>query len=215
MAVRPSSKQIIVNQAYELVMANGFAGTSIDMILDACGLTKGAFFYHFKSKAELGVAIAKRYVDQDNSFFVRFMVDVGRKTDDPLQRVLLFLESLANSYTSRPRPPGCLFASFSYDNHTLEMAEFMKTWTMRWRSHYGRMFKAISQKYEPLIEIDEDELGDHFICIIQGGYVLSRIYNKPEQVAMHLRHLMNYVTLIYGKPVEPELAEPRTTEGVA
>jgi TetR/AcrR family transcriptional repressor of nem operon len=200
MAGKPSSKDLIIEKAFDLVMQNGYAATSIDMILDACNLTKGAFFYHFKSKAELGVALAKRYVSKDNSFFFRFMIDVEARTDDPLERMLLFLENVEKDYDKRQHPPGCLFASFSYDSHTEEMAEFMDTQVQRWRNHYARLFTLISEKYPPSIEVDEEELGDHFMCTIQGGYHLARIYQKPEKVAVHLRHLKNYIRFIYGQP---------------
>jgi len=45
-------KQILVG-ARRLFAAQGFAATSIDAVMQECGLTRGGFYAHFKSKGEL------------------------------------------------------------------------------------------------------------------------------------------------------------------
>ena len=49
-----ATRERLLRAAKGLVMSKGFAGTSIDDVLKATGLTKGAFFHHFRSKADLG-----------------------------------------------------------------------------------------------------------------------------------------------------------------
>lgn len=49
----------ILQKAYELIYQNGYQTTSIDDILATTKVTKGAFYYHFKNKDEMGVAIIK------------------------------------------------------------------------------------------------------------------------------------------------------------
>jgi AcrR family transcriptional regulator len=50
---KPKTKQKILQAASRLFAAKGYAGTSIDEIMQACGLTRGGFYAHFSSKAEL------------------------------------------------------------------------------------------------------------------------------------------------------------------
>lgn len=47
----------LVRTARELFARNGFAGTSLDAVVAACGLTKGALYHHFGSKTELFAAV--------------------------------------------------------------------------------------------------------------------------------------------------------------
>ncbi|MCW3463991.1 TetR/AcrR family transcriptional regulator [Chitinophaga nivalis] len=49
----------ILQKAFELVYQNGYQGTSIDLILTQTKVTKGAFFYHFKNKEEMGLAMIR------------------------------------------------------------------------------------------------------------------------------------------------------------
>jgi len=46
-------KVLIIEKASELFAENGFDGTSVQDITDACGISKGAFYLSFKSKESL------------------------------------------------------------------------------------------------------------------------------------------------------------------
>jgi TetR/AcrR family transcriptional repressor of nem operon len=47
----------ILQKAFELVYRQGYQATSIDEIIATTQVTKGAFFYHFKNKDEMGLAM--------------------------------------------------------------------------------------------------------------------------------------------------------------
>ena len=49
----------ILNQAFTLVYQNGYQATSIDEIIATTQVTKGALYYHFKNKDDMGLAIIK------------------------------------------------------------------------------------------------------------------------------------------------------------
>ncbi|MFT4072115.1 MAG: TetR/AcrR family transcriptional regulator [Dysgonamonadaceae bacterium] len=52
-----ATRLTILQKAYELIYLNGYQTTSIDDILATTKVTKGAFYYHFKNKDEMGIAI--------------------------------------------------------------------------------------------------------------------------------------------------------------
>jgi len=47
----------ILQKAFELIYVKGYQATSIDDIIANTKVTKGAFFYHFKNKEEMGLAV--------------------------------------------------------------------------------------------------------------------------------------------------------------
>ncbi|MEE9181371.1 MAG: TetR/AcrR family transcriptional regulator, partial [candidate division NC10 bacterium] len=55
-----TTKEEILQTACRLVYRQGFNNTSLDDILRESGVGKGNFYYHFKSKDELGYAILDR-----------------------------------------------------------------------------------------------------------------------------------------------------------
>lgn len=53
------TRQMIINEATMLFTKNGYNHTSVSQILKATGLAKGGFYFHFKSKEELGIEVIK------------------------------------------------------------------------------------------------------------------------------------------------------------
>jgi AcrR family transcriptional regulator len=58
-------KDRIVKESIRLFLRTGYNGTSIQNITDTLGITKGAFYWYFKSKDELLETIIEKY---DNEF---------------------------------------------------------------------------------------------------------------------------------------------------
>src|SRR5262245_7386207 len=86
------TRERILAAAEPLVLESGFAATSLDDILKATGLTKGAFFHHFKGKSDLARALVERYVVNDLSIFERAAADAESETSDPMEQAISFLK---------------------------------------------------------------------------------------------------------------------------
>jgi len=56
-----NTEERILNQSMRLFLERGYHGTSIDDITQAAGLTKGALYWHFKSKEDLLKRIMEEY----------------------------------------------------------------------------------------------------------------------------------------------------------
>lgn len=52
-----ATRLTILQKAFELIYVKGYQTTSIDDIIAKTQVTKGAFYYHFKTKDEMGIAI--------------------------------------------------------------------------------------------------------------------------------------------------------------
>ena len=57
-------KAELIQASIGLFEENGFSATSIQDIVDRVGVTKGSFYYHFKSKEELLMHIQESYIDE-------------------------------------------------------------------------------------------------------------------------------------------------------
>lgn len=56
-------KKELVTESINLFVEKGFSATSIQDIVDTLGVTKGSFYYHFKSKEALLMDIHLQYID--------------------------------------------------------------------------------------------------------------------------------------------------------
>ena len=59
MADAPDNRQGLIEAGRVQFLAKGYGGTSVDAICQQAGVTKGAFFHHFKSKDEFASAVLK------------------------------------------------------------------------------------------------------------------------------------------------------------
>jgi AcrR family transcriptional regulator len=60
-----SKKKLIVETALPLFLLNGFKGTSIDMVVNACGVSKPTVYNHFPDKAALMLAVVTLWTDNN------------------------------------------------------------------------------------------------------------------------------------------------------
>lgn len=56
----PETRERILRASMDLFRKHGFHNTSLARILKAANITKGGFYFHFKSKEELGFAVLER-----------------------------------------------------------------------------------------------------------------------------------------------------------
>ncbi|GAB3719790.1 TetR/AcrR family transcriptional regulator [Spirosoma lituiforme] len=62
MSKAAATRQAILLKAFDLIYRNGFQATSIDTIIATTQVTKGAFFYHFKNKEDMGLALINEVI---------------------------------------------------------------------------------------------------------------------------------------------------------
>ncbi|WP_342085560.1 TetR/AcrR family transcriptional regulator [Dyadobacter sp. OTU695] len=81
----------ILEKAFELIYVKGYQTTSIDDIIATTQVTKGAFYYHFKNKDEMGVSIINELLkpSMTSSFIEPLMSD-----SDPLNAIYDLIHSL-------------------------------------------------------------------------------------------------------------------------
>ena len=195
-----STRERILANAEAITLKQGFAGTSIDNILTATGITKGSFFYHFKSKAELARALVERYWARDYQLFEQLSERADELSDDPLQSMLIFLKLFEEFIEEREEPPeGCIFASYIYQSQQFDDAirEFIADGFKEWKKLYEDRIKQIMKKYPPQIEIDSGELAEMIMCIIEGGFILSKSLQDAKLIARSVRQFRRYLQLIF------------------
>jgi len=61
MSKAQDTRMTILRKAFELIYRQGYQATSIDEIIATTAVTKGALFYHFKNKEEMGLAIINEH----------------------------------------------------------------------------------------------------------------------------------------------------------
>jgi len=196
------TRERILAAAEPLVLRRGFTGTSLDDIVKATRLTKGAFFHHFKDKADLARALVERYARNDYELFERFATEAEAASKDPLEQTLHFLKLFEDFIENLPEPiAGCVFAAYTYESLQFEPSihAFIAQSFRRWSALYEKKFEAVLASVRPARPATARELADTIMAIIEGGFILSRSFNDPIIVARLARQFRQYLELLFTK----------------
>ena len=196
------TRERILAAAEPLILTRGFVGTSLDDILQATGLTKGAFFNHFKGgKAELARALVERYAHNDHQLFERFAAEADAETDDPLEATFKFLRLFEEFIERLAEPlPGCVFAAYTYESQQFDpsIPAFIKESFRRWSALYEAKFAAVLARYTPARPVTARELAEMIMAIIEGGFIISRSYGDAGFIARQSRQFRQYLELLFA-----------------
>lgn len=191
------TKERLLDAAKDLVLAKGFAGTTVDDICQAAKLTKGSFFHYFTSKDELGVDLLKRYCASSRE---AFLAGCCQGQEDPLKRVYGFLDFMIEMGKKNARK-GCLLGHMSQelsDTHPdirsiccksfREMAEVLR-----------RDLKEAKAKYAPRSAIDPQSLAEHFVVVLEGTMLVAKVMPKAAGKGNGLHHYKQYLKALFGR----------------
>ncbi len=78
-----SGRELLVDAAHGLFIARGFADVSMQEIAEAAGMTKGAPYYHFRSKEDLFTEVVIREIGR-----LQVGLEAALATEAPLHRKL-------------------------------------------------------------------------------------------------------------------------------
>lgn len=195
------TRERILDAAYEAIIRKGFAGTSIDELVEATGITKSGFFYHFRDKGDLARQLLIRFLAEDEDVMDSLRARAEQLVDDPLQRFLLFLNLYAETVDEMEAlHPGCLVAAIVYQEQVFdtEVRRLNSEAVMRWRERFLAWLEAIDAKYEPVTPIDRLALADALSAIVEGSIVLAKALDEPNLLGRQLRLFRDMVKTTYG-----------------
>jgi len=191
----------IMNAAEALVLNRGFAATSVDSVIAAAGITKGTFFYHFKAKTDLAVALLQRYADADAGHLDADLARAEELSRDPLQQIVILVGLFKEELSGLSEPyPGCLYASYCYESGLFEenTLGLISGAMANWRARLRPKFEAAMAAHPPRFAVTADGLADMLLGLFEGAFILSRTLKDPELVAQQLGHYRNYIEMLFG-----------------
>ncbi len=189
----------ILTASKELIYENGFAGTSIDLILEKAGITKGAFFYHFKTKADLALVMVREFAEADLVELDKSLTDTEELRDAPKNRLLAFIQRFIDMFNGLSEPPSCLYASVSNEQNQYsdEIKQIVSDTILAWRKRFEEMIDEVASHHKARFEIDKPALADHFNVVMEGAFIISKSLNDPTITARQLTQLKNYFDLLF------------------
>jgi TetR/AcrR family transcriptional repressor of nem operon len=195
-ATEPDSRTRLLDGAMDAIRAQGYSGTTVDDICRAAGLTKGAFFHHFKSKEDLAVAAAAHFFARAERLFAGAPY---RRLADPLERLLGYIDFRSAILTGPIPEFTCLLGTMvqeAYDTHpAIRLA--CATHIAAHLAEIGKDIAAAKALYVPQAGWSAESLALYTQAVLQGAFVLAKAKHGNEVARECVAHLRRYVELLF------------------
>ena len=191
----------ILDTAQDMILDLGYAGVSIDKLISRLGMTKGAFFHHFKSKDDLAYALIKRFSDEGIDLLKLSLARAKKFSDDPFQQLMILIGQYEEIFEDLTEPfPGCLLASYVYEwqQFSEETRKLVNKEFLLSRKELTKLFRETAKKYPPRAEFDPVSLADGFMCVFEGAFILSKSLQEPDTTFKQLRHYKTFIKLLFN-----------------
>ena len=196
-----ATRNKIMDVAQAMVLDVGLAGTSVEKVIEGAGVTKGTFFYHFKTKHDLAAALIERYADQDEHHFADAMSKAQQLAREPLQQLLIFVGLFIDMTEQLEEPfPGCLYASYCYQSGAISSQSMAQVERMMhfWRERLGDKVEAVIAQNPPRIAVEAHQVADHVLTTFEGAFILSKVMKEPKLASEQLVQCRNYLELLFA-----------------
>jgi len=171
----------ILKKSFELIYRNGYRTTSVDEIIATTQVTKGAFFYHFKSKDEMGIAMINEVLYPGMTESVARLLD----NDNPKEAIYTMMKHMLLEDK---------FFDVKYGCPAINLVEELASYTTSFHVALQRLTTQLKKLIEECLERGkssgninaETDTGDAAIYILAGyggARNLGKVYGNQAYIS--------------------------------
>lgn len=196
--MKPSNaKTKLLGAALKLIRTAGYEATAVDDLCSEAGVTKGAFFHHFKSKQDLAVAAAAHWSTVTGALFASAPY---HDYEDPLDQLIAYIDFRAQLLEGRSLPEAtCLLGTMvqeTYDSNPA-ICDACFSGIAGHAETIAAIIRAAKQRHAPRATWSAESLALHTQAVLQGAFILAKARNDMAIARESILHLRRYVELLF------------------
>lgn len=187
-----ATRLTILQKAFELIYINGYQTTSIDDIIATTQVTKGAFYYHFKTKDEMGLAIINEILKPT---LTKAFIEPLEKEQNPLDGIYNLMNNLLLKNEFLKVEYGCPASNF-----TQEMAPWNTTFNKALNELTAQWMKVMAAAIERgkrngfiRKEVNAKQVTQFIMSGYWGIRNFGKLENNKKAYLPYLKELKNYL----------------------
>ena len=178
------SRGRILECARELFYWLGNERTSIDDILKGSGVARSNFYYHFRTKEELGLMVLDLRLSEYQNAILAALAERGRSAPERLNQLFV---AIREAQLMPPGMGGCPFgnlaASLPCDDRHVGAQRFRNKLCETFRQMEGAVELCVREGMERgqfRADVSAPELAALVIAVVQGALVLTKTYRDAR-----------------------------------
>jgi TetR/AcrR family transcriptional repressor of nem operon len=195
-APKTLTRNRIVESALYLFWLRGYASTTVDAILQRAKANPGSFYFLFKTKEDLLLAVLDLYIQSLNSVVID---PVLAQTEDPVERVFGVLNFYRQNLIKTDCTYGCPIGRLA-----LEIPEEQSRIQRRIADNFDGWTAAIEKCLDDArlrlpVNIDLKTLSRFVLTTMEGGVMQARAQKSIEPFDASFQHLRSYFDLLQAQ----------------
>src|SRR5437667_1593896 len=190
-----ATRDQILDAASRLIHLQGYHCTSLDDVLRESGVGKGNFYYHFRSKEDLGYAIIERLV---TAFLARTLEPAFADPEpDVMGQIEGFLDLVPDNQRQRNCVGGCPMGNLAselsdvHEGFRKRLADVFVAWrvTMTLALRRGQATGRLSEDCDP------DGAASFIVAALEGAILMSKVTKEIQVLERCVHELKQHLTL--------------------
>ena len=193
---KAGARQRLLEAALSLIREKGYSSTSVDELCAEAGVTKGAFFHHFKSKDALAVAAANHWSEITQAFFETAPY---HEHSDPLDRVLGYLDFRKAILSGEIAEFTCLAGTMVQEIYCTHPG-IREACAASISAHATKVeadIAAAMKRYRIRAPWTAESLALHTQAVLQGAFIMAKAKGGAAIAAESIDHLRRYIKLLF------------------
>jgi len=198
----PDTRARILFAAYREIHVNGFQAASLSNILARTGVTKGALYYHFPSKTELGYAVVDEVIAR--RIYLGFIQPL-ENFDDPIEGFIQLVRQAGDAFSLTDIELGCPLSVLAQEMAPIDEGFRRRLTTIyeQWHASIAGVLRDAQRDGQISAALDPDAMAVTIAAIMEGGLnaaKVSRDLAKLHSCASGLTQLLNLIRTRSGQP---------------
>jgi TetR/AcrR family transcriptional regulator, transcriptional repressor for nem operon len=195
-----ATREKLLRAAFEEIYRRGFQAASLDTILAQAGVTKGALYHHFPTKAALGYAVVDEVVR--GLLLERWLGVLQAQPGDPVTALQGTLRHRAANLTAGEIELGCPLNNLAQEMSPLD-EQFRRSVDATfetWREGFAQVLARGQAEGTVRRDVDAKKVATFIVAAVEGSYGLAKSAQSGPMVRANLEMLGMFLEGLRAPP---------------
>jgi TetR/AcrR family transcriptional repressor of nem operon len=195
-----ATREKLLRAAFEEIYRRGFQAASLDTILAQAGVTKGALYHHFPTKAALGYAVVDEVVR--GLLLDRWLGVLQAQPGDPVTALQGTLRHRAANLTAGEIELGCPLNNLAQEMSPLD-EQFRRSVDATfetWREGFAQALARGQAEGSVRRDVDAKQVATFIVAAVEGSYGLAKSAQSGPMVRANLEMLGMFLEGLRAPP---------------
>jgi AcrR family transcriptional regulator len=187
-----TTRQSLLQAAYEEIHRYGFQATSLNAILERTGVTKGALYHHFSSKLQLGYAVVDEHITVD---LEKHWLEPLRQPGHPIDVLIETIRHMSDHYQREEITLGCPLNNLAQEMSAIDdgFRQRIDTLYKRWQISIETLLARGQQEGSVSTTFNPADTAFFILASLEGCMSIAKNAQSQDELIRCANGLTSYL----------------------